>query len=114
MTGEHLIQVKSIDGCNLTSQRIVVFGLPVYFTPNNDGYNDVWSIKKLPDYLDVSIDIFDRFGRVLTQLNKFNTCWNGTVKGKQLPEDDYWYKIVFIDPNTQTYNSKVSHFTLKR
>ena len=114
LAGEHIIQVKSIDGCNLTSERVVVFGLPVYFTPNNDGYNDVWSIKKLPEYLDVSIDIFDRFGRVLTQLNKLNTCWNGTVKGELLPEDDYWYKIVFKDPNTSTYNSKVSHFTLKR
>lgn len=91
-----------------------MFGLPVYFTPNNDGYNDVWSIKKLPEYLDISIDIFDRFGRVLTQLNKLNTCWNGSVKGELLPEDDYWYKIVFKDPNTSTYNSKVSHFTLKR
>ena len=112
--GEHIIQLKSIDGCNLTSERVVVFGLPVYFTPNNDGYNDVWSIKKLPKYLDISIDIFDRFGRVLTQLNKLNTCWNGSVKGELLPEDDYWYKIVFKDPNTSTYNSKVSHFTLKR
>jgi gliding motility-associated-like protein len=36
--------------------------VPKYFTPNNDGFNDVWQIKEMGDYLNSR-------GRILTAGN---------------------------------------------
>lgn len=112
--GKHIVSVKSITDCNITTKVVYVFGFPVFFTPNGDGYNDVWSIKNIPDYFEPQIQIFDRYGRILKVLNATNTCWDGTVKGELLPEDDYWYNLSFKDPNSGNYITKSSHFTLKR
>ena len=46
--------------------------IPNFFTPNNDGYNDVWEIKGVVsgDYIFSSISIFNRFGKLLKNMNK--------------------------------------------
>ncbi|MNR37812.1 hypothetical protein D3C85_1558660 [compost metagenome] len=82
---------------------------PRYFTPNGDTYHDLWAIENsnlLPDY---KIFIFDRYGKLLKQMNKNSTGWNGQFNGQELPSDDYWFTLTFDDGK----NVK-GHFSLKR
>jgi gliding motility-associated-like protein len=44
-----------------------------------------------------TIAIFDRYGKLITYLNKKNLTWDGTLLGKPLPTSDYWYKAILQD-----------------
>ncbi|WP_203256591.1 T9SS type B sorting domain-containing protein [Hyunsoonleella ulvae] len=67
--------------------------IPKYFTPNNDGINDVWKVVD-PNNNVNSISIFNRHGQLLKFLPSKALSWNGTFNGKLLPSDSYWYEIV--------------------
>ena len=43
-------------------------------------------------------------------LGTFNQSWNGTIYGKPLPADDYWY-VLKLDASSP---EKTGHFSLKR
>ncbi|MAW94157.1 MULTISPECIES: T9SS type B sorting domain-containing protein [unclassified Leeuwenhoekiella] len=107
--------VRDKNGCGISSIEVPVLGFPDYFTPNNDGYNDTWGPLGLnaQDYTDISIVIFDRYGKLLKSLYGFDGSWDGTTRDRALPSDDYWYRVELIDNEgiTRRFNG---HFTLKR
>ncbi|SHH39551.1 T9SS type B sorting domain-containing protein [Flavobacterium defluvii] len=98
------------NGCGLSNSFVVyVLDYPRFFTPNGDGFNDLWFIQNsniLPDY---TIQIFDRYGKFIKQMNQNSSGWNGLFNGQQLPSDDYWFTLLFADGR----NVK-GHFSLKR
>ena len=63
------------------------------FTPNNDGYNDVWVIHT--DYIDdpVEVSIYNRFGNKVYYSESYQNDWNGYYKGNPLPQATYYYVI---------------------
>ena len=110
--GIHEVFVQDKNGCgSLGPISVPVFGVPKYFTPNGDGYNDYWNIKSLevPYNLKATIYIMDRYGKLVTQIITPNQGWDGTLHGKEMPSDDYWYIIQLEDGKTVK-----GHFALKR
>lgn len=105
--GDYTVYAKEINGCGILQQTVSILDYPRFFTPNNDGYNDTWSLKGKTDKM-YSIYIFDRYGKLLKNLPT-KGFWDGTFKGKNLPSDDYWFKVVFSDGVVKSGN-----FTLKR
>ena len=81
---------------------------PKFFTPNNDGYNDTWTIDFAYLTPKTDIKIFDRYGKLLKVLLP-NTSWNGLFNNQQLPADDYWFIVTRIDGKEFK-----GHFSLKR
>ena len=64
-------------------------------TPNGDNENDRFVIDNLINYPVNKLQIFDRQGRVVyTQSNYLNN-WDGQYNGNFLPQDTYYYLIVF-------------------
>jgi gliding motility-associated-like protein len=47
-------------------------------------------------YKNAKIFIFDRYGKLLKQLNH-GVGWDGNYNGNSLPSDDYWYTIQLKD-----------------
>ena len=82
---------------------------PKYFTPNGDGYNDFWRIKFSENEPNLTVTIFDRYGKLITQFDSNNVGWNGTYQGNPMPSTDYWF--VVKRENGKEYKG---HFTLKR
>ena len=109
--GVHSVYVKDLDGCGTSSQIINVIGIPKFFTPNADGFNDTWNVLGLTTTknYNTTIYIFDRYGKLLKELSPISKGWDGTFNGQPLPSDDYWYTIYFEDGRTEK-----GHFTLKR
>ncbi|WP_310560811.1 choice-of-anchor L domain-containing protein [Flavobacterium sp.] len=108
--GKYLGYVNDKNGCGLSLPfTVYVLDYPRFFTPNGDGYNDVWKIKNLDLFPEASVTIFDRFGKLLKELNISNPSWNGKYTGKELPADDYWFQLNFGDGKRIK-----GHFTLKR
>lgn len=81
---------------------------PKFFTPNNDGYNDTWTVDPIYLSKNSSIKIFDRYGKLLKELS-INSAWDGTYIGQNLPSSDYWFVVTRLDGSEFK-----SHFSLKR
>ena len=108
---ENTIIVRDKNGCGLVSLDFVALRIPDFFTPNNDGFNDYWQIegiRKSPNSVK-NIFIFDRYGKLIDNLSPRLIGWDGTHNGRQLPSQDYWYKI-----ELQSGQTVSGHFTLKR
>ncbi|PKB17790.1 T9SS type B sorting domain-containing protein [Flavobacterium sp. 5] len=81
---------------------------PKFFTPNNDGYNDTWTIDFAYLKPNSGIRIFDRYGKLIKELAT-NTSWDGNFLNQPLPSTDYWFIVTRI--NGAEFKS---HFSLKR
>ncbi|MDU8886843.1 T9SS type B sorting domain-containing protein [Yeosuana sp. MJ-SS3] len=111
--GTHTVFVKDVYNCNIISEEIYVLGFPKYFTPNDDGTHDTWNVLGLDpsefQYQTVTVQIFDRYGKLLKTFNPYRSKgWNGKYNGKLLTPDDYWYYLVL--PDGRKYRG---HFSLK-
>jgi gliding motility-associated-like protein len=102
--------VRDKNGCGPSnSYEVIVLDYPRFFTPNGDSYNDLWYIKNLDQLPDYTISIFDRYGKLLKQMNQNNGGWTGVFNGQLLPSDDYWFNLIFSDGKIVK-----GHFSLKR
>lgn len=109
--GIHTVFVKDLNGCGVVTKEVAVLGIPDYFTPNGDGFNDYWNIKGANTTFNskTTIYIFDRYGKLIKQINPFDQGWNGTFNEQQMPATDYWYSIQLEDGRIMK-----GHFALKR
>jgi len=109
--GIHTVFVKDLNGCGIVPKEVAVLGIPNYFTPNEDGFNDFWNIKGANAVFNekTTIHIFDRFGKLIKQISPMNQGWDGTFIGRQMPASDYWYSIQLEDGRILK-----GHFALKR
>jgi gliding motility-associated-like protein len=80
-------------------------------SPNGDGFNDYWNIKGVNASFNAKtiIYIFDRYGKLITQIKPTSQGWNGTLNGQQMPATDYWYSVQLEDGRILK-----GHFSLKR
>lgn len=109
-SGQYTAFVREKNGCNLVEQDFSIFSIVKYFTPNNDGFNDVWEIKEMKNFPNSSVSIFNRYGKLLKQLNSGSLGWNGKFNGLELPADDYWYVLKMEESKPEIKG----HFSLKR
>jgi gliding motility-associated-like protein len=63
------------------------------FTPNNDGMNDYWYIPDIEQYGTISVQIYNRFGKLVYHSSAYKNDWDGTYNGTPLPEASYYYII---------------------
>ncbi len=111
-SGTHVITVKDLNECGQTTQSVLVVNYPHYFTPNNDGANDTWNIRDLVTQSAARIAIYDRYGKLLTQISPSGAGWDGTFGGKMMPSTDYWFVVTYEEDNvTKEFKA---HFAMKR
>lgn len=93
----YTLTVTNGGGCSMSDDvfvKLLKFPvIPNTFTPNNDGINDTWRIDYLNTYPDCRVQIFTRAGQLVFESRGYNTPWDGTIKGKSLPIDTYYYII---------------------
>jgi gliding motility-associated-like protein len=108
--GTYFAYARDKNGCGLSIPYVIyVLDYPRYFTPNGDGFNDLWEIKNLGLLPHFTLTIFDRYGKLLKQLTATNSSWNGIFNGHLLPAADYWFNLSFGDGKIIK-----GHFSLKR
>ena len=81
---------------NIDDTCLVVFN---EFTPNNDGYNDLFEVECLDNYSN-TVQIFSRLGNKVFETANYQNNWNGIAnvngvlnKGEPLPSGTYYYVI---------------------
>lgn len=107
--GEYTVYVRDKNGCGQVTKDIIVITYPRFFSPNNDSFNDFWHLSLAQKFPDLKIFIFDRFGKLLKNLNYNDQGWDGMINDQVLPATDYWFKL--YKSNEQIYHG---HFSLIR
>lgn len=107
--GYYTVYVRDKNGCDLVTAPATIIAAPNFFTPNNDGFHDYWQVIAIETEPDAKIYIFDRFGKLLKQLDPLGPGWDGMYIGNPLPSTDYWFLVELSDG--QSFDG---HFTLKR
>ncbi|WP_394332336.1 PKD-like domain-containing protein [Flavobacterium indicum] len=110
--GEHVVAVGDLEGCTYLEDTVLVIDYMNYFTPNGDGYNDRWNIVGLNAQHNAKIYIFDRYGKLIKQIDPLGEGWDGKFNGQDLPSTDYWFSVDYTE-NEQQKQFK-AHFSLKR
>lgn len=108
-SGEYTVYVRDKNGCGTAIKEVYLLMYPKFFTPNGDSFNDTWKIKSSGSENGLTIKIFDRYGKLLKELDSNSTGWDGTYIGQPLPATDYWF--VVTRKNGKEYKG---HFSLKR
>lgn len=99
-SGYYTVEVENVNGCSTTLSFTteVVFDdnfnpMPL-FTPNGDGYNDVWKIKSymMPGE-QWQVKIYNRYGDEVYSSNAYQNDWDGKYEGNLLLDGTYYYDI---------------------
>ncbi len=114
--GTHRLYVRDKNGCGIAEEQIIqdlsLEGFPKFFSPNGDGVNDYWQYippEMSGDLTLIAIEIYNRYGQLLVQIDPTSRGWDGTINGGSLPAADYWFRAIDND------NSElIGHFSLKR
>jgi gliding motility-associated-like protein len=116
----YVLQITE-DGCSETDT--IFFGvrpaiesdsLYTVFTPNGDGINDTWTIPYAHLYLDVEVEIFNRWGQLIYRKQGYGSStdyeWDGKSMqtGKDLPIGTYFYVIKPNDGHTKPITGTVT------
>jgi gliding motility-associated-like protein len=81
----------------VTVMVLPTFIIPNGFSPNGDGYNDLWIIDNIQLFPDCEVEVFNRWGEPLFYSKGYNSPWNGTYGGKPVPVGTYYYLIRLHD-----------------
>ena len=116
LAGVHTVTMRDIYGCGELTEDIVVVGFPAIFSPNGDVLNENWHVDGLSELNSPIVTIYDRYGKLIMEMNEFSVGWDGNFKGKPLPSTDYWFKLSYLDDDGNRVNAKYlqSHFSLRR
>lgn len=96
--GEYIVSLTVTDGINTESlKRIIklqaVFDVSNVFTPNNDGFNDLFVIHTdgLSDY---TLTIYSRSGTMVHRSTSVTPVWDGkTPSGEEVHPGVYYYVV---------------------
>jgi gliding motility-associated-like protein len=64
-----------------------------FFSPNDDLINSNWTVGNIIDYPQCGVSIYDIKGIKVYQAKPYLNDWDGTFKGKRLPDGVYYYII---------------------
>jgi len=93
----YTISVSNPGGCSTSGSVFVKVlkgpKIPNTFSPNGDGINDRWIIEYLDTYPNCKVVVFTRAGQKVFESRGYKIPWDGTMRGKPLPLDTYYYII---------------------
>jgi gliding motility-associated-like protein len=99
VTTTYTLTVKDNNSCTSTDNMVVTV-IPYCvkimdaFTPNGDGINDKWLVTSGGSCTkQVMVNVYNRNGEQVYSNENYQNDWNGTYKGKALPDATYYYVI---------------------
>ncbi|UZR96957.1 putative Ig domain-containing protein [Chondrinema litorale] len=81
------------------------------FTPDGDGINEHWNIPGIEDFDENKVKIFNRWGRVVFETERYNNTDNfwdgkpnkGNVQDQKVPAGTYFY-VLYTEPGSKPKN----------
>jgi gliding motility-associated-like protein len=76
------------------------------FTPNGDGFNDVWQVSNPDVIFPIKVNIYNRSGKSVYSSESYQNDWDGQSKGNPLPQATYYY--IIQDTNGNAFKGPVT------
>ncbi|MBO9674221.1 MAG: gliding motility-associated C-terminal domain-containing protein [Sphingobacteriaceae bacterium] len=86
-------EIDYVQGILTVIPGSIAFEAPTAFSPNGDGVNDQWNIKNIGLYPNCRVEVFNRGGNRVFSSVGYQTPWDGTYNGSDLPVGTYFYTI---------------------
>ena len=88
--------------------------VPNVFTPNNDGWNDVFDVRT-SDVGAFSMEIYNRWGNMVYESETPLVSWDGRNQaGEEMPAGTYFYVITKAEMNTgNPINNELSNYDFR-
>gem|GEM_PF-1384797 len=88
-------------GCDTATVYVTVLcsALEIFdaFSPNGDDYNETFKINGLQEWPNHHLTVFNRWGVIVYESTNYLSDWDGTWKGKLLPDGTYFYILELGD-----------------
>jgi len=107
--GKHTLFIRDKNNCGITNMDVYIIGYPKFFTPNGDRINDTWQVEGVLSQPNSKIYIYDKYGKLIKQIDTKGEGWDGLYRGNQMPSTDYWYMVQLEDGRIHK-----GHFSLIR
>ncbi len=84
----------------------IIFTFPNVFTPNNDGYNDVFHPFGVNDYtfqelmanmINLDFEMYDRWGIKMYESREIIPNWDGRFNGENAPSGTYYFVVKYTN-----------------
>lgn len=99
-TSTYILTVLGVNGCYNSDTITIYYDGSIYvpnsFTPDGNGENDIFYAYG-KDIVKLEFNIFDRWGERIFFTDDITKGWDGTYKGKTLPNGVYIWKIWYQD-----------------
>jgi len=92
-----LFEIETLSDKSCSFEGLLI---PNVFTPNNDGANDIIDISKF-SHLNPSLQIINRWGNVIINLDSTNLTWDGTSMNGHCNEGVYYYLLNYFIENRE-------------
>ena len=98
VTTTYTLRITNQQGCTNTS-NVTIIVIPYCispanaFTPNKDGFNDTWFITNGNCLNKAKVQVYNRYGGKVFESLDYKNNWDGTYKGKPVPDGTYYYVI---------------------
>lgn len=96
------------------SEVVCELFVPNAFTPNGDGLNDLFRIRGGAGIQDFSMQIFNRWGKLIFETNDPQIGWDGTLNGIPQPTGAYAYSIQYTRTDSQSSSQRKGMLQLLR
>ncbi len=99
--GDYTIRTIAENACISETQASVRMASPRtenFFSPNNDGINDTWSLSNLAFYPNNKVVVYNRFGQRVFGTKSYQNDWDGKQFGQDLAEGTYYF-VFYYDFN---------------
>ncbi len=97
LPGLYTAYVRDKTRCGEEKRQVWILDYPRYFTPNSDSINNFWQIKNANYEPNLTIYIYDRFGKQMAAFQGEDRGWDGNYNGNMMFASDYWFVVTRAD-----------------
>ncbi|NNC82988.1 MAG: HYR domain-containing protein, partial [Flavobacteriales bacterium] len=100
------------DVCGTSTDNVNIhvreFMIPTAFSPNGDGYNDLYRIIGIESIPENSFQVFNTWGRKVYSARNYTNEWDGrNMGGKDLPNDTYYFILEVKGDTPRTFKGYI-------
>lgn len=109
-TFQNCVRTDDIEVGDLCPGQVFI---PNVFSPNGDDINDIFSVTYV-NLDDLTVQIYDRWGKFLFESNDKNFQWDGRFNGNPLPEGVYYFVMEYKLAGSEVIEQEKGTVTLIR
>jgi gliding motility-associated-like protein len=97
--GNYVLTVVDSNSCtqtisfNMNPLQPSCFMIPNMYSPNYDGYNDVFTISH-SSWSSYTLNIYNSIGQLVYSGSSSTPYWDGITSGNPMPTGDYYYQLI--------------------